>query len=117
MSRLANAVAESLRLEFAAAIVDRYATVDIELAGAAIRCGELVRVSIAIGAHQRSRRPTDPMINRDAGRSQRGFGRHSASSAGKDAGMSRRTATTSASRPTPGDEVSAAIRRPRVETA
>jgi cytochrome P450 len=54
MSRLANAVAESLRLEFAAAIVDRYATVDIELAGAAIRCGELVRVSIAIGAHHRA---------------------------------------------------------------
>ncbi len=44
---LANAVEESLRLEPAAAIVDRYATADIELAGAPIRCGELVRVSIA----------------------------------------------------------------------
>lgn len=44
---LANAVEESLRLEPAAAIVDRYATADIELAGAPMRCGELVRVSIA----------------------------------------------------------------------
>ncbi len=44
---LANAVEESLRLEPAAAIVDRYATADAELAGAAIRSGELVRVSIA----------------------------------------------------------------------
>jgi len=44
---LTNAVEESLRLEPAAAIVDRYATADVELAGAPIRCGELVRVSIA----------------------------------------------------------------------
>ncbi|MDP2710009.1 MAG: cytochrome P450 [Solirubrobacteraceae bacterium] len=44
---LANAVEESLRLEPAAAIVDRYATADVELAGASIRRGELVRVSIA----------------------------------------------------------------------
>jgi cytochrome P450 len=44
---LANAVEESLRLEPAAAIVDRYATTDIELAGAPIRRGDLVRVSIA----------------------------------------------------------------------
>jgi cytochrome P450 len=43
---LANAIEESLRLEPAAAIVDRYATADIELAGAPIRCGDLVRVSI-----------------------------------------------------------------------
>jgi cytochrome P450 len=45
-ARLINAIEESLRLEPAAAIVDRYATADIELAGAPIRCGDLVRVSI-----------------------------------------------------------------------
>jgi cytochrome P450 len=44
---LANAVEESLRLEPAAAIVDRYATADVELAGAWIGRGELVRVSLA----------------------------------------------------------------------
>jgi cytochrome P450 len=44
---LGNAVEESLRLEPAAAVVDRYATCDVELAGAAISRGDLVRVSIA----------------------------------------------------------------------
>ena len=44
---LAHAVEESLRLEPAAAVVDRYVNADIELAGARLRCGELVRVSIA----------------------------------------------------------------------
>jgi cytochrome P450 len=44
---LANAIEESLRLEPAAAVIDRYATADVELAGAAIARGELVRVSIA----------------------------------------------------------------------
>jgi cytochrome P450 len=44
---LANAIEESLRLEPAAAIVDRYATADVVLAGAQIARGELVRVSIA----------------------------------------------------------------------
>ena len=43
---LASAVEESLRLEPAAAIVDRYATRDVELAGAEIGRGELVRVSL-----------------------------------------------------------------------
>jgi cytochrome P450 len=43
---LAQALEESLRLEPAAAFVDRYATCDVELAGAAIRRGDLVRVSI-----------------------------------------------------------------------
>jgi len=38
---------ESLRLEPAAAVIDRYATQDVELGGAAISAGELVRVSIA----------------------------------------------------------------------
>jgi cytochrome P450 len=43
----ANAVEESLRLEPAAAVVDRYATADVSLAGAAIRRGDLVTVSLA----------------------------------------------------------------------
>jgi cytochrome P450 len=42
-----NAVEESLRLEPAAAVVDRYATRDIVLAGATIRRGDLVTVSLA----------------------------------------------------------------------
>jgi cytochrome P450 len=41
------ALEESLRLEPAAAVVDRYATSDVQLAGAEIASGELVRVSIA----------------------------------------------------------------------
>jgi cytochrome P450 len=44
---LANAIEESLRLEPAAAVIDRYATRDVELAGAPIRERELVVVSIA----------------------------------------------------------------------
>ena len=44
---LANAIEESLRLEPAAAVIDRYATRDAELAGASIRARELVVVSIA----------------------------------------------------------------------
>jgi cytochrome P450 len=43
---LMNAVDESLRFEPAAAVVDRYATRDIQLAGADIRRGDLVTVSI-----------------------------------------------------------------------
>jgi cytochrome P450 len=43
---ISNAVEESLRLEPAAAVVDRYATRDVELAGATIRRGELVTVSV-----------------------------------------------------------------------
>jgi cytochrome P450 len=46
-SLLPAVVAESLRLEPAAAVVDRYATADAELASARIRRGDLVRVSIA----------------------------------------------------------------------
>jgi cytochrome P450 len=41
------AVEESLRLEPAAAVVDRYATRDVQLGGAAIRRGDLVTVSLA----------------------------------------------------------------------
>lgn len=44
---LQNAIEESIRLEPAAAVVDRYATRDVELAGARIRRGDLVIVSIA----------------------------------------------------------------------
>jgi len=46
-SVLPAAVAESLRLEPAAAVIDRYATADAELGGASVRRGDLVRVSIA----------------------------------------------------------------------
>jgi cytochrome P450 len=45
--RLPNAIEESIRLEPAAAVVDRYATHDLELGGAHIRRGDLVMVSIA----------------------------------------------------------------------
>ncbi len=44
---LPNALEESLRLEPAAAVVDRYATRDVELASASIRRGDLVIVSLA----------------------------------------------------------------------
>jgi cytochrome P450 len=44
---LANAVEESLRLEPAAAVVDRYATRDVELGGADVRAGDFVEVSLA----------------------------------------------------------------------
>jgi cytochrome P450 len=44
--RMPNAIEESLRLEPAAAMVDRYATTDVTLGGAAIRRGELVRISV-----------------------------------------------------------------------
>jgi cytochrome P450 len=44
---LANALEESLRLEPAAAVIDRYATRDVTFGGASIRAGELVTLSIA----------------------------------------------------------------------
>ncbi|MFI5734760.1 cytochrome P450 [Kribbella sp. NPDC051587] len=56
---LPNALEESLRLEPAAAVVDRYATRDIELAGAHIRRGDLVVVSLA-GAGRDPEIFTDP---------------------------------------------------------
>jgi cytochrome P450 len=58
-SLLANAIEESLRLEPAAAIVDRYATRAVELAGAEIGEGDLVRVSIA-GANRDPATFADP---------------------------------------------------------
>ena len=45
-SLIPNAIEESLRLEPAAGRVDRYATEDVELAGARIRRGDLVIVSL-----------------------------------------------------------------------
>jgi cytochrome P450 len=45
-SLLPAAVEESLRLEPAAAVVDRYATRDVEIGGATVRRGDLVRVSL-----------------------------------------------------------------------
>jgi cytochrome P450 len=44
---LSNAVEESLRLEPAAAVIDRYATCDVRLDDASIDQGELVTISIA----------------------------------------------------------------------
>src|SRR5262245_48745089 len=44
---LPNAIEESLRLEPAAAVVDRYATRDVAICGAMIAAGELVSVSLA----------------------------------------------------------------------
>jgi cytochrome P450 len=58
---LPNAIEESLRLEPAAAVVDRYATRDVELGGAPIEGGDQVTVSIA-GANR------DPDAFRDPGR-------------------------------------------------
>jgi len=45
--RLDAAIDESLRLEPAAAVIDRYATADVTLGPAAIKRGELVRISIS----------------------------------------------------------------------
>ncbi len=56
-----NAVEESVRLEPAAAVVDRYATRAVELGGASIRRGDLVTVSIA-GANR------DPAVFEDPDR-------------------------------------------------
>jgi cytochrome P450 len=44
---LANAIEESLRLEPAAAVIDRYATRDVRLGDASIARGDLVTISIA----------------------------------------------------------------------
>ena len=59
--RLDAAIEESVRLEPAAAVIDRYSTADHVLAGAHIQRGELVRISIA-GANR------DPAIFADPDR-------------------------------------------------
>ncbi|WP_344946340.1 cytochrome P450, partial [Actinomadura miaoliensis] len=56
---LEAAIEESLRLEPSASVVDRYATRDVRLAGADVRQGDLVRVSIA-GANRDPSVFTDP---------------------------------------------------------
>ena len=58
---LSNAIEESIRLEPAAAVVDRYATRDVELGRVRIRRGDLVSVSIA-GANR------DPLVFSDPDR-------------------------------------------------
>ncbi len=58
---LAAAIEESVRLEPAASVVDRYAVADVALGGARIRAGDLVRVSIA-GANR------DPAVFADPDR-------------------------------------------------
>ena len=58
---LPSAVEESLRLEPAAAVIDRYATGDVKLGGASIGRGDLVTISIA-GANR------DPAEFREPGR-------------------------------------------------
>ena len=71
-SLIGGAVEESLRLEPAAAVIDRYATADTELGSASICARELVRVSIA-GANR------DPRIFEDPDRfdvRRRGVRRH-----------------------------------------
>jgi cytochrome P450 len=57
--RAEAAVEESLRLEPAAAVVDRYATGDVTVAGAAVSAGDLVVVSIA-GANRDPAEFADP---------------------------------------------------------
>ncbi|MFC4032378.1 cytochrome P450 [Streptomyces polygonati] len=56
---LDNAIEESLRLEPGAAVVDRYATRDTDLAGIRIHAGDLVTVSLA-GANRDPAVFTDP---------------------------------------------------------
>jgi cytochrome P450 len=56
---LPNAIEESLRLEPAAAVIDRYATRDVELGRASISAGELVEISLA-GANRDPRFFPDP---------------------------------------------------------
>ncbi len=56
---IGNAVEEALRLEPAAAVVDRYATTDVTMGTAEIRSGDLVRVSVT-GANRDPAVFTDP---------------------------------------------------------
>ena len=60
-SLVANAVEETLRLEPAAAYVDRYATKSVELGDASILRGDLIRVSLAAANR-------DPAVFEDANR-------------------------------------------------
>jgi cytochrome P450 len=74
---LPQAIEESLRLEPAAAVVDRYATRDVELGEAAISSGDLVSVSLA-GAGRDPAVFTDPDrfdVRRDNARQNLAFAR------------------------------------------
>jgi cytochrome P450 len=74
---LPQAIEESLRLEPAAAVVDRYATRDVELDEAAISSGDLVSVSVA-GAGRDPAVFTDPDrfdVRRDNARQNLAFAR------------------------------------------
>ena len=74
-SLLPNAIEESLRLEPAAAVIDRYATRDASFGGASIRHGELVTLSIA-GANRDPRVFPEPDrfdVRRDNARFQIAF--------------------------------------------
>ncbi len=57
-----GAVEDSLRLEPAASVVDRYATADTTLAGVAIAAGDLVRVSLAGVNRDPARDPAGPHL-------------------------------------------------------
>jgi cytochrome P450 len=61
--RLERIIEESLRLEPAAAMVDRYATADTELGGAVIAAGDLVHVSLTAAGR-------DPAVFADPDRAQ-----------------------------------------------
>ena len=69
------AVEESLRLEPAAARVDRYSTVDVELGGATIRRGDLVVVSLSAANRDPAvyERPDDFVLGRSDARSHVAF--------------------------------------------
>jgi cytochrome P450 len=72
-----NAIEESLRFEPAAAVVDRYATGDVTIGGAAIRRGDLVTVSLA-GANRDPAFFDDPDtfdVHRASARQNLGFAR------------------------------------------
>lgn len=70
-SRLEAALEESLRLEPAAAVVDRYATADVELRDAQIRQGELVRVSISAANRDPAVFPDPDRFDLDRARARR----------------------------------------------
>jgi len=69
--RLAAVVEESLRLEPAAAAVDRYATADTELGGAEIAAGDLVRISITAANRDPATFPDPDRFDPDRANAQR----------------------------------------------
>ena len=65
-SPLEDVVEESLRLEPAAAAIDRYATADVELGGAEIAAGDLVRISITAANRDPATFPEPDRFDPDA---------------------------------------------------